>query len=445
MKTIKMGCLNALALVLLASIPAMAGETFRWATTNVVGDAGYWNDPAMWTVTGTDDDGIPDADDTVQFGTIKEKQTIAKPVFDGAVYDCHRIAMALRTSAYVAFTLTFSNGGLRIGAGGVDISEGNQWQSASSFSGDFSIELTADQTWQHNGSNFYVSGPVSGPYQLTLTGAEGLDLRMLNSGNTFSGGLVQSSGRTVFSAASTVEDGALVKGPLGIGSLTLVGGILAATANVSVYNPVKFSGSRVTLGDSGKKITFAPDVSDSFVLFSDANDATRELVATADVEIQRTITEDGASGIAFVKSGAKTVTLAGTAANGYTGGTSVTQGKLVAKKDGALGTGDVTVTRSALDGTAALEISAGVVSAISDTAALRLDGYHGDDGDSLPTLTLGDGVVESVKALYLDGVAQDSGLTYGGPASAAAVKLDGWFAGTGMVRVSRPGMAVIVR
>jgi autotransporter-associated beta strand protein len=119
--------------------------------------------------------------------------------------------------------------------------------------------------------------------------------------------------------------------------------------------------------------------------------------------------------------------------NTYSGGTVVSAGVLSVSGAGArLGTGNVTV-----QGTAAgtvLAIESGVSNAIDDGATLNLSGGGAVGLAEQGYADLGGGVVESVRALSLNGVLQPVG-TYGATGSGAGNVLDEYFAGAGILSV----------
>jgi MYXO-CTERM domain-containing protein len=130
------------------------------------------------------------------------------------------------------------------------------------------------------------------------------------------------------------------------------------------------------------------------------------------------------------------------ATNTYTGGTLVTQGKMIVSGTAAsLGLGSVTVdgVTAGTNGSTAggiLEIATGVTNAINDAASVTLTGggpaAGAADGGSM---ILDAGVNEVVNGLVLGGVPQAFG-TYGSTASAADFKSDEYFAGTGILTVA---------
>ncbi|WP_309399728.1 PEP-CTERM sorting domain-containing protein [Cerasicoccus maritimus] len=134
---------------------------------------------------------------------------------------------------------------------------------------------------------------------------------------------------------------------------------------------------------------------------------------------------------AINKSGFGLMRFAGTAGyNTFSGGVNISNGIVYAAKDGALGTGTVTVAQSAVDSTATLEIITGVTDAIDDSASLYLGSFSGN----FSTITLGDGVNETVAGLFFDSVGQSAG-TWGATGSGATNINDDWFTGTGMLTV----------
>ncbi len=143
-----------------------------------------------------------------------------------------------------------------------------------------------------------------------------------------------------------------------------------------------------------------------------------------------------------------TLTLTGN--NSYLGGTIVTQGTLVVSGAFAdLGTGNVTVDglTTGSGGSVAngkLTIQSGVINAIDDLATLILTGGSGVGVADGGFATLGSGVDEIVGGLVLGGVVQGAD-TYGSTLSAANIKNDEYFAGTGIVTVvPEPGVAAML-
>jgi fibronectin-binding autotransporter adhesin len=141
-------------------------------------------------------------------------------------------------------------------------------------------------------------------------------------------------------------------------------------------------------------------------------------------------------GTALTKSGSGTLTVR--SASTYTGGTTVSAGSLFVTSAAAkLGTGDVTV-----EGTTAstfLVISSSVTNAIDDSATLYLMGGGSPDEADQGYVSLSLGVNERVGALFLGGVLQASGLTYGSTSSSALIQSDEYFTSGGLVSVGLLG------
>lgn len=117
------------------------------------------------------------------------------------------------------------------------------------------------------------------------------------------------------------------------------------------------------------------------------------------------------------------LSIQGTNANTFSGGTIVTSsasyGCLILKKNGALGTGNLSVLPGGLVQIIDLATND---DAIADTASVLLSSNATKHG----RLQLASGVNETVFRLYLNGVLQPSG-SWGASASAAAHKDDTWF------------------
>jgi fibronectin-binding autotransporter adhesin len=139
---------------------------------------------------------------------------------------------------------------------------------------------------------------------------------------------------------------------------------------------------------------------------------------------------------ALTKLSANTLTLGG--ANIYAGGTNLNAGTItIAGASAKLGAGNVTVL-GATAGTS-LVIQSGVTDAINNSALLNLAGGGTAGAADQGYANLGAGINEIIGSLLLGGAAQAQGLTYGSMSSAAAVRSDEYFAGSGIVTVGLPG------
>jgi fibronectin-binding autotransporter adhesin len=249
-----------------------------------------------------------------------------------------------------------------------------------------------------------LSGAISGVGNLTKTGAGTL---LLSGANGSTGNTVVNAG-TVQATTTTALAGYNVAGKITANS----GGTVA----VNVGGATGWAEADVTTLRSNATLNAG-----SFLGLDSTN-------SVGTFTYSPNIT--GAYGIS--KLGTGTVALSG--ANTYTGGTTVTNGKLeLAAPAATLGTGNVTVSGTA-SGTF-LAIDNGVVNAIANSATLSLAG--GGTGGGLANL--GVNVNEDVAALSLAGAGQTAGLTYGSTTSSALIKSDVFFAGTGIVTVGTAG------
>ncbi|MDQ8206329.1 hypothetical protein QEH52_02335 [Coraliomargarita sp. SDUM461003] len=143
------------------------------------------------------------------------------------------------------------------------------------------------------------------------------------------------------------------------------------------------------------------------------------------------VTESGASR-SITKNGIGSLSFEGTdGANTFSGGLNITNGLVQGMKTGAFGSGNIRVEESSGTSTASLEITDGVVDAISDSGLLYLGSFG---GTNFSTVALADGVNETIGGLYFDNVLQAFG-TWGATGSGATFINDDWFSGTGVLTV----------
>lgn len=135
---------------------------------------------------------------------------------------------------------------------------------------------------------------------------------------------------------------------------------------------------------------------------------------------------DGGSGFSLTKGGSGIGTLILSGANTYSGGTILSVGMLIANADGALGTGNVSLTATTLT----LTLQNGVINNyISDTKSLSF--ITGDFINLNYT-----GLADTVGMLVVNGVTQTPGI-YGSAVSGAPNVL-AQFTGTGTILVLIP-------
>ncbi len=243
-------------LLVLAALPLLtsmssAQTNGTWITTAPTGDTGNWSDPSKWTATG-----VPNGGGNAIFGAYANDRTIT---VDGTsvVYTINKLTITPRTSGFVGknFTLNATGGSsLAIGAGGIDIDNGNTAAIS------VPIEVTANQTWNAlsspSGSASF-SGIISGVGKITRTSTGGTGSVFTFSGaNTFSGGYEQSATNspTTRLGVSSVAGSTITSGPLGTGTVTLNGGTLTSNAAAGAGDRTLFNniviGGNLILGNS---------------------------------------------------------------------------------------------------------------------------------------------------------------------------------------------------
>lgn len=320
------------ASALLAFVWAAHAATFQWLRTN--SGSGEWNDPAMWTVSGEAAGDIPGAEDWAMFGTQNSGQSFKAPVLSGS-QACYGLSLQVRDSGYTARTLIFSgtnNAVLAIGAGGITLSQGNQYQSDSGIAATIAIELTADQTWTHNSNKFYVHSAISGTHRLTLSGSEAVYLNLGSMDSTFTGGTIHAGGYTIFRSSTVDETGVITCGSFGTGTLELRGGLLNAGGARTLHNDVLHTGDTTV-----NYVTFAVATNAGFTVSAAAGNPAPAFRTTAASTINRPLSDDPlAPAEAFRKTGASTLTLAG-ADSTFTGRVVIAEGTLIVNPPSALG------------------------------------------------------------------------------------------------------------
>ena len=155
-----------------------------------------------------------------------------------------------------------------------------------------------------NGNNATVSGAISGDGELVKAGSGNLTL---SGTNTFTGPATINGGQLTLEGGSAIEDSvdvAVNAGTLKVSTAETIGSLTTATGTQTVLD------ATLTTGGNDASTTSSGVIS-------------------------------GAAGL--VKEGTGTMTLNGSSANTYSGGTTVTGGTLAATTNEQLGTGDVSV------------------------------------------------------------------------------------------------------
>jgi autotransporter-associated beta strand protein len=299
-------------------------------------------------------------------------------------------------------TLTFSTGDISSGTAGlktITTSTGNIRETTSEviFDGSGIVALV------HNG-----------PGVLSLSGL-----------NTYSGGTTISGGVVEIGSSGTVNNsGAYVHGPVGVGTLTLNDGATirsTGTSNRTIQNNLVLNGN-IAMGDATKNgiLTFNSTQGTNTLSTPATVTLTGNTVLTAQSQVR--ITDIISGSFSLTKAGPGILRFDG--ANAYSGGTFITGGTLIANGDGALGTGNVSLTAS------------GVTLTLQNGA---LNNYVADSA----TLSIVTGAVTNlnftgrpdiVSGLVLGGNTETTPGTYGAVGSGANFQ-SAFFTGTGEIEL----------
>ncbi len=150
--------------------------------------------------------------------------------------------------------------------------------------------------------------------------------------------------------------------------------------------------------------------------------------------ITGTIGDSGGGATALTKSGTGTWTLSNT--NSYSGGTTINGGTLIANANGALGTGNVSLTASSV--TLTLQNGGATNNYISDSASISIA------TSAVTNLNYTLGQTDIVGGITLGGAVQTTPGTYGSTSSGADFQ-SAFFAGTGtLTLIPEPSTSVLI-
>jgi autotransporter-associated beta strand protein len=238
--------------------------------------------------------------------------------------------------------------------------------------------------------------------------------------NTFAGGVnLNSTGALNFNNANSFGSGPIRW------SYTNPNATVFTLAAPIISSPLTITNPMITKAANTLTMTeFAQPVTWSGAWTLASGTSTLDIRSNANTTISGIIS--GTNG-ALAKTSTGTLTL--TAANTYTGGTTISNGTLeLSGASARLGTGNVTITGSG----SFLKINNGVADGLNNAATLSIA------NGGLLNLTAG--VTERVTSLSLDTVFQPNG-TYGSSQSIAANKFDDYFTGTGILTIGPPILA----
>ena len=298
--------------------------------------------------------------------------------------------------------------------------------------------------------NITASG--AGSKTLTLSGGNNDNVQGIISDNSVSDTTSISktgTGTWILSGANTYSGGTTVRnGTLSVASIGLAGnpGNLGTNSTINLGNgnntgTLAYTGAGETtdrvinLNGTGGGATLDTTGATGALIFTSNFTATGSGAKTLTLKggngdtIQGAIIDSGGGATSLSKTANGTWILSG--ANTYSGGTNISNGVLqLTGANATLGLGNVTVT----SGATRLDITTGVLNAISDTATLSLAGGGTAGVADNGFAKLGNGIDEVVAALILGGTNEAPG-TYGSSTSGAANVFDEYFSGNGIITV----------
>jgi autotransporter-associated beta strand protein len=365
-----------------------------------------------------------------------------------------------------AYAYTIGGNTLTIGATGI----GNASTNTQTFSN--TLRISASQAWSTGAGGLTV---LNGIVDLNATSAAGRTLTVSGAGdttfsntiqNSFAGstgnltysgtGILTLTGTNTYTGTTILSSGTVRIGnnsAFGTSAITLSNTTLQAfNASRSIANNVSYTATTGATVSGTNDLTFTGTWTDNAsrtltnsisggtltlagnVFLSDNNSTTNRrltLTGAGNTVISGVVANNNfgntvAAGITYSGSGSLTLSNANT----YSGGTIISGGAVIANTDGALGTGNVSLTA----GNVTLTLQNGATqNYIADTASLS---YVTTD-----TINLNYTGTDTISMLTVDGVVQPIGL-YG----AGATNPDGAFTGPGFIQVTaipEPSTAVL--
>ncbi|MBJ7427415.1 MAG: autotransporter-associated beta strand repeat-containing protein, partial [Bacteroidia bacterium] len=185
------------------------------------------------------------------------------------------------------------------------------------------------------------SGIISGTGSVTKAGS---GIQVLSGANTYSGGTTLTAGTLRLGTGNTGSVGSITNSPIGTGSLSLNGGTLTSNGvtDRTILNAYTLGGD-ITLGDA---------TNNGVLTFSAAGtlSGNRQVTTASPVTFSGAVGETGGAS-RLTKAGSSALTLS--AANTYTGGTTLSAGTLNIANASALGTtaGTFTINGGTIDNT----------------------------------------------------------------------------------------------
>jgi autotransporter-associated beta strand protein len=300
---------------------------------------------------------------TITGGTLNFQQdsgTLENPTITQAAASTQ--VLGINSLITLGANLTMQNNG----TGQIQVGNSGTANAGNMDLGNFTLTLlntagaSAYQFGQNGGNN---RGVITGTGNIVQTLANNTATAAYFGLSTFSGGYTLNSGDLVIGVNSTGTAGAVTSGSIGIGTLTINGGIMRATSNGnrSFLNDVTLAGN-FSLGDT---TTTGLTYGGNMTLTGNRTVTVTGGGTAADLSGRHTfsgVIGDGGNAFGWTKSGAGVLVVSG--ANTYTGTTNVINGSLVV-------TGNVAVGTPSAVGNAASAVSlGGAGSAAANTIGL---------------------------------------------------------------------------
>lgn len=375
--------MKRIALVLPLVVATLSqGQTLFWRTDGTTG--GNWASSSFWSVTATPTGGSAwvstdsaefSANSTLTFGTT----SIGNVTVDDGV------AVTVTTGG----TLTL--GGVRT----------------------FTVGTGSTLTWTSQGQSTAAGNEGAG---IIKNGAGILSLGAIASNARYDGGFTLNAGTVVVTGGSS----------FGTGTMTINGGTVQSSGGNT------FASSSVVIGGDFAFAGTGNDVWNQAVTLGAANRTiTNNTTATATRTFSNAISSTGGGLIFAGTGGSGGIVLS--ASNSYSGGTTINGGLLVAAHDGALGSGNISLTGSGVT----LTLQGGATNDyIGDGASISIA------SGAVTNLNF-TGTSDTVGGITLNGVAQTTPGTYGASGSGANFQ-SAFFSGTGTLMLVPEGSTFIM-
>jgi autotransporter-associated beta strand protein len=239
-----------------------------------------------------------------------------------------------------------------------------------------------------------------------------------NANGRYDGGFTLNAGTVVVSGGSS----------FGTGVMTINGGVVQSAGGNTYTSSSLVIGGNFSFAGTGNDIW-----NQTVSLGAVDRTITNNTTGTATRTFSNTISSTGGGLIFSGTGGSGGIVLS--AANSYSGGTTINGGKVIASHDGALGSGNVSLTASGVN----LTLQSGATNNyIADNATISI--VNG----AVATLSYAFGQTDVVGGITLDGIVQTAPGTYGSSTSGANFQF-AFFSGTGtLTLIPEPATSMLL-